>query len=100
LTKRPGPAALDCFDEAVDAVLRVTCDEQVYVVGHRFELDDRRVLLSADLPDDMFESPFDLALNGAPVIRASRDVVSAAGNTVPVRTGLKHARNMQRQRVL
>jgi len=97
LTEVPAGPGLDCLDEGLDAMLRIARDQQVYLVGHRFELEDRRVLLGANLTDDLLE-PLDGAFDGgSPVLRVPPDGVPAALDDVALRSGLIHTKNMQRQ---
>jgi hypothetical protein len=50
----------------------------VHVVGHRFELDDRHVIVRTDLRDDLFEQLVDLARrNRAPTLRPPQDMGGA-----------------------
>jgi hypothetical protein len=51
----------------------------VHVVGHRFELDDRHLIVRAGPRDDLFEQLVDLTRrNRAPTRRPPQDVGGAA----------------------
>ena len=91
MAEQPGRPALNGFDQAVDAVLRVAGDEQVHVVGHRFKLDDRRIFLSADLWHDLLEAFVNSTRDDGPaVLRAAGNMEGAAVYDVVVRSGLVH----------
>jgi hypothetical protein len=70
----------------------------VYAVGHRRELDDWRVLLGADLPDDLFETLVNGSFDDrAAILRASHDVVDAVVDDAVVRSGLVHPATIRRE---
>ena len=79
-------------------VLRMTDQERVYALWHRVELDDGRVLLGADLPDDLFKTLVDGSLDDrASCTAAPHDVVGAAVHDAVGRSGLVHPSTIRRE---
>ena len=96
LTEQPEGPAFDRFDQTANAA-SASRNEQAHVVGHRFELDARQVLVRADLREELSESLVDLVQrNRAPALRRSQEVTGASGGKVAA--GLRQARNVQPQR--
>jgi hypothetical protein len=63
---------LTLLDESMDAEPRVAGHEQVHVVGHRFQLDDRRVAFDAPLADGLLESVVDPAADDGATVSTCR----------------------------
>lgn len=84
----------------MNAVLRVTADEEVYVVGHRFQFDDRCLPLRADFPDDLLETGVDAPVDDLPsALGAPDDMVSASVDHVDVRSDLARTHDCQRSSI-
>ena len=90
----------------MDAELGVNRDEQMHMVGHRFQLDDFRPMFGADLADDLVQTfvhwtrvaldgwVSDLGVvagdDGPPILGAPDDVVGAPVGDVVVGADSDH----------
>jgi len=77
-TEEATATAFDLLNQSMDTKLRVALDEQVDVVGHRFEFDNFTVTFFADFLDNLFKTSLDVACEYmASILRAPNDVVLA-----------------------
>ncbi len=87
-TRRP---SFDLLDESVDSVLRVAFDQQVYVIGHVFQLDDLALSFGGDLSYDLLKAVGHVVGDdGSAVFRAPDNVVGTSVDDVVVRSDFNH----------